>query len=97
MKKKKLKTRTPYVKIPIDLIDLPGSELNVFMAILSFRNGKTRRCYPSIDQICKKSKRSRNTVNRAKDALREKGLLDWTTMPHNSNRYWFPGLFIDEP
>ena len=75
----------------IGLFGLPRCELNVYVAIWSFRNNETRRCFPSIARIMLRSGRKEKAVKAARNSLREKGHLDWETLRRKCY-YWFPEI-----
>ena len=78
-----------FVPIPHRVVGLPKSELNVYAAIRSFRNGQTGKCYPGMKTIVNRSGRSLNTVQAAKRALWDRGLLRWEVRGR-MHLYWFP-------
>ena len=78
-----------FVPIPWEAIGLTGSELATYVSIRSFKNSKTKKCYPSMRTIAKRARCSIKTVQAAKRALRDQGLLEWE-LRGRKHVYWFP-------
>lgn len=78
--------------IMIDIIKNCGANsLTIYMIILSHRNSKTNKCFPSLDLIAKETNTSRSTVQRAIKKLYEKGFLIIDSGKQGiSNSYYFP-------
>lgn len=67
-----------------------SSCLAVYLIILSHRNTKTNRCFPSIELIAKETGMSRSSVLRIVGVLEEKGYLSIEKKTGESNMYFFP-------
>ena len=91
MTRKNILPDEPWVPISTRLIGLPRCELNVYAAIWSFKNNKTRRCFPSIARIAERAGRKEKAVKAARNSLREKGHLDWETLRRKCY-YRFPEI-----
>ena len=78
-----------FVPVPFHAIGLTGSQLATYVSIRSFRNSSTKKCYPSMQTIATRASLSRKTVQAAKRALRDHGLLEWEVRGRK-HVYWFP-------
>ena len=78
-----------FVPVPFHAIGLTGSQLATYVSIRSFKNSSTGKCYPSMQTIAKRALLSRKTVQAAKRALRDHGLLEWEVRGRK-HVYWFP-------
>ena len=78
-----------FVAVPFHAIGLKGSELATYVSIRSFKNSLTGRCFPSMRTIAKRAGYSRKTIQAAKRALRDQGLLEWE-LRGRKHVYWFP-------
>ena len=104
MRKKKKTTFCPrcsalparFVPVPFHAIGLTGSQLATYVSIRSFKNSKTGRCYPSMRTIAERAGYSLKTVQAAKRALRDQGLLEWE-LRGRKHVYWFPDPEDPEP
>ena len=85
-----------FVPVPFHAIGLTGSQLATYVSIRSFKNSKTGKCYPSMQTIAKRASLSRKTVQAAKRALRDQGLLEWE-LRGRKHVYWFPDPEDPEP
>ena len=85
-----------FVPVPFHAIGLTGSQLATYISIRSFKNSKTGKCYPSMQTIAKRASLSRKTVQAAKRALRDQGLLEWEVRGRK-HAYWFPDPEDPEP
>ena len=70
--------------------------LATYVSIRSFKNSKTRKCYPSMQTIAKRASLSLKTVQAAKRVLRKMGLLEWEVRGRK-HVYWFPDPEDPEP
>ena len=86
-----------FVPVPFHAIGLTGSQLATYVSIRSFRNSSTGKCYPSMQTIAKRAGYSRKTVQAAKRALRDQGLLEWEVVRGRNHVYWFPDPEDPEP
>ena len=78
-----------FVPVPFHAIGLTGSQLATYVSIRSFKNSKTGKCYPTMRTIAKRVSLSVRTVQAAKRALRDHGLLEWE-LRGRKHVYWFP-------
>ena len=79
-----------FVAVPFHAIGrLTGSELATYVSIRSFKNSLTGKSFPSMQTIAKRAGYSRKTVQAAKRALRDQGLLEWEVRGRQ-HVYWFP-------
>ena len=78
-----------FIPVPFHAIGLTGSQLATYVSIRSFKNSRTGKCYPSMQTIGKRASLSRKTVQAAKQALRDHGLLEWEVRGRK-HVYWFP-------
>ena len=79
-----------FVPVPFHAIGrLTGSQLATYVSIRSFKNSKTKKCFPSMRTIAKRASLSRKTVQAAKQSLRDQGLLEWE-LRGRKHVYWFP-------
>ena len=78
-----------FVPVPFHAIGLTGSQLATYVSIRSFKNSKTGKCYPTMRTIAKRASLSVRTVQAAKRALRDHGLLEWE-LRGRKHVYWFP-------
>ena len=85
-----------FVPVPFHAIGLTGSELATYISIRSFKNSKTKKCFPSMQTIAKRASLSLKTVRAAKQSLRDQGLLEWEVRGRN-HVYWFPDPEDPEP
>ena len=85
-----------FVPIPFHAIGLTGSQLATYVSIRSFKNSKTGRCFPTMRTIAKRASLSIRTVQAAKQALRDHGLLEWEVRGRK-HVYWFPDPEDPEP
>ena len=86
-----------FVPVPFHAIGrLTGSQLATYVSIRSFKNSSTGKCYPSMRTIAKRAGYSRKTVQAAKRALRDQGLLEWEVRGRK-HVYWFPDPEDPEP
>ena len=86
-----------FVPVPFHAIGrLTGSELATYVSIRSFKNSKTGKCYPTMRTIAKRASLSIKTVQAAKRALRDQGLLEWE-LRGRKHVYWFPDPEDPEP
>ena len=85
-----------FVPIPWEAIGLTGSALATYVSIRSFKNSKTGKCYPSMQTIAERASLSLRTVQAAKQALRDHGLLEWEVRGRK-HVYWFPDPEDPEP
>ena len=85
-----------FVAVPWEAIGLKGSELATYVSIRSFKNSKTGRCFPSMRTIAKRASLSMRTIQAAKRALRDQGLLEWE-LRGRKHVYWFPDPEDPEP
>lgn len=93
-----------FITMDIDFVknnDLTLSELGAYAIMLSYRNGKTNECYPSLATLMKSMKCSKPTVSKALKSLVDKGYLIkkdiYKTSPNgqvyrDSNVYVFPKI-----
>ena len=84
-----------FVPVPFHAIGLTGSQLATYVSIRSFKNSKTRKCFPSMQTIAKRASLSRKTIQAAKRSLRDHGLLEWE-LRGRKHVYSFP-LDRDRP
>ena len=97
MRKKKKTTFCPrcsalparFVPVPFHAIGLTGSQLATYVSIRSFKNSLTKKCFPSMRTIAKRASLSLKTIQAAKRALRDHGLLEWEVRGRK-HVYWFP-------
>ena len=97
MRKKKKTTFCPrcsalpdrFVPVPWEAIGLTGSQLATYVSIRSFKNYVTKKCFPSMQTIAKRALLSMRTIQAAKRALRDQGLLEWEVRGRK-HVYWFP-------
>ena len=75
---------------------MKGSELATYVSVRSFKNSKTGKCYPTMRTIAKRASLSIKTVQAAKRALRDQGLLEWE-LRGRKHVYWFPDPEDPEP
>ena len=78
-----------FVPVPFQAIGLTGSQLATYISIRSFKNSKTKKCFPSMRTIAKRASLSLKTVQAAKQSLRDQGLLEWE-LRGRKHVYWFP-------
>ena len=72
-----------------EAIGLTGSQLATYVSIRSFKNSKTGKCYPTMRTIAKRATLSVRSIQMAKRALRDQGLLEWE-LRGRKHVYWFP-------
>ena len=80
----------------MDQFKVTAPETSVLLALAYIMNDKTAACFPSHQQIAKKTNLSRTTVKTALRGLRKKGIVDWTKQSATSNRYTLTFLQIGE-
>ena len=80
----------------MDLFKVTAPETSVLLALAYIMNDKTAACFPSHQQIAKKTNLSRTTVKTALRGLRRKGIVDWTKQSATSNRYTLTFLQAEE-
>ena len=85
-----------FVPVPFHAIGLTGSQLATYVSIRSFKNSRTKKCYPSMQTIAKRARCSIKTVQAAKRALRDQGLLEWE-LRGRKHVYSFPDPEDPEP
>ncbi len=68
---------------------MTGSQLATYVSIRSFKNSKTGKCYPTMRTIAKRATLSVRSIQMAKRALRDQGLLEWE-LRGRKHVYWFP-------
>ena len=85
-----------FVPVPFHAIGLTGSELATYVSIRSFKNSKTGKCFPSMRTIAERASLSLRTVQAAKQAPRDQGLLEWEVRGRK-HVYWFPDPEDPEP
>ena len=71
----------------MDQFKVTAPETSVLLALAYVMNDKTAACFPSHQQIAKKTNLSRTTVKTALRGLKRKGIVDWTKQSATSNRY----------
>lgn len=71
----------------MDQFKVTAPETSVLLALAYIMNDKTAACFPSHQQIAKKTNLSRTTVKTALRGLRRKGIVNWTKQSATSNRY----------
>ena len=62
-----------------DVHDTSPTEQLVLLALAHCANDKTGQCFPSVDTLVKRTHLNRSTVRRGLDALKERGLLTWSS------------------
>ena len=70
----------PFDKIESVVLDtklLSGKEKWLYTALKSFRNRKSKLCFPSLERIAKKAGLTKQTVLKYRKRLKEVGLIDW--------------------
>ena len=65
-----------FIPVPFQAIGLTGSQLATYISIRSFKNSKTKKCFPSMQTIAKRASLSIRTIQAAKQSLRDHGLLE---------------------
>lgn len=86
-----------HVQIPVHVLQsgISRADLGVYVALRSFLNRKTRKCYPSKERLAGIFEKSDDAINKNLKNLREAGLIDWISGSSmgRANEY----TFIDAP
>jgi len=71
----------PYLQVEnavIQSLALSGNEKLFYITLKSFRNRKTRRCFPSIKRVIERAGISKKTAYKCRNRLKDIGLIAWT-------------------
>ena len=76
----KIERKLKYLQLEsvvIETLVLSANEKWVYTVIKSFRNRKSKLCFPSLIKIIERARLSKTTVLKCRKRLKEVGLIDW--------------------